>query len=175
MKSNSSDVYFARLAKSGYQPLLHRVTGTLRFNIDQQDGAVHTWYVRIDHGDLTVSRVDPPSEGGELGSAADCVLAGSEAEFESILAGDDSFAAAFVRGAVSVTGDHTLAQNIRRFSPPAGLLGQLETHRHAPTDERAPSRKRRAAPGGKSASATRPHRLERVQQSESGSWPTTKQ
>jgi hypothetical protein len=173
MKSYSSEVYFDRLARSAYQPLLHRVTGTLRFDIDQEDGDVHTWCVRIDHGNLEVTRVDHAG-GGTSSLAADCVLAGSEAEFESILAGKDSFAAAFVRGAVSVIGDHTLAQNIRRFSPPASLIVQEAKARHKPTDERVPDRHRRV-PEAKSKRAPRHQHPEHLEQRESGAWPTTKE
>jgi putative sterol carrier protein len=171
MKSNPSEVYFNRLAKSGYQQLLHRVSGTLRFDIDQEDGDVHTWYVKIDHGTLDVSRADRRGDGVAAAPAADCVLAGSESEFDRILTGKDSFAAAFVRGAVSVQGDHTLAQNIRRFSPPAEPASQPEKRRHVPTDEQAPATKRKAPEAESTPGSTHRH----VEQSESGSWPTTKQ
>jgi putative sterol carrier protein len=126
MQREPTEVYFERLAASGYQPLLHRVTGTLRFDIDQNDGQQHRWYVTINHGNLVVRR-DKAGEGrDEAAVPADCTLAANEEEFLRILSGQDSFAAAFVRGAITVKGDYTLAQNIRRFSPPAeaspGLL-----------------------------------------------------
>jgi putative sterol carrier protein len=122
MQSEPTDAYFERLAAGGYQPLLHQVSGTLRFDIDQSDGRQHRWYVTIDHGNLTVRRDEDAERSDEVAVAADCILAAHEDEFLSILSGQDSFVAAFLRGAVSVTGDSMLAENIRRFSPPAEVL-----------------------------------------------------
>src|SRR5262245_35826530 len=111
--TENTDVYFQQLATGGYQPLLHQVTGTMRFDIAQGDGSQQAWRVAIDHGKVDVRR-----DSGD----ADCVIAGPEDEFECILDGRDSFAAAFIRGAITVTGEHTTAQNIRRFSHPARLV-----------------------------------------------------
>jgi putative sterol carrier protein len=122
MQREPIEVYFERLAASGYQPLLHRVTGTLRFDIDQNDGISHRWYVTIDYGHLTVRRDEDGRATNEAAVPADCTLAADEGEFLRILSGQDSFAAAFVRGAITVKGDYTLAQNIRRFSPPAQTI-----------------------------------------------------
>ena len=104
--SESTEAYFQHLATGGNQPLLHRVMGTIRFDIAQDDGSYQVWRVAIDHG-----AVDVRNDSGD----ADCVIAGPAYELECILGGQDSFAAAFIRGAITVTGDHTLAQNMRRF------------------------------------------------------------
>lgn len=108
--TENAETYFHQLEASGYQPLLHRVTGTMLFDVTQDDGAHRVWRVVIDHGATHVQ---------DGAGDADCVIAGSEDELRNILAGHDSFAAAFIRGAISVTGDIALAQNVHRFSPPA--------------------------------------------------------
>jgi len=111
--TENAEAYFQQLAESGYQPLLHRVTGTIRIEVAQDDGAYRVWRIVINHGAVAVYN-DPGD--------ADCVITGREDELKRILAGQDSFAAAYIRGAITVTGDHTLAQNVRRFSPPALMI-----------------------------------------------------
>ena len=128
MQTESTAAYFELLAASGYQPLLHRVTGTLRFDIDQKDGTQRHWNVAIDHGDLTVHRDEDGPRTNEAVAPADCTLTANEDEFLRILSGQDSLAAAFVRGAITIEGDHTLAQNIRRFSPPADVYPDVLQH-----------------------------------------------
>jgi putative sterol carrier protein len=115
--SEKTETYFQSLAAKGYQPLLHRVTGSIRFDLEDGDGGHQLWRVAIDHGNLDVRK-----EGEGSADDTDCVVAGPEDELARILTGQDSFAAAFVRGAITVQGDHTLAQNLRRFSPPAEYL-----------------------------------------------------
>jgi putative sterol carrier protein len=119
MQTEPTEAYFERLAASRHQPLLNRVTGTLRFDIEQSDGRHHRWYVTIDHGELMVRRDEAGQEAGAAPAPADCTVSAREDEFLRILSGQDSYAAALVRGAVTVKGDYTMAQNIRRFSPPA--------------------------------------------------------
>jgi hypothetical protein len=113
--SETTESYFERLAEADYQPLLHLATGTLRFDIEQTDGSHQVWQLKIDHGALDVRRET------EITSNVDCELSGPENEFAQIVFGHDSFAAAYVRGAIMVTGDDTLALNLRRFSPPAEI------------------------------------------------------
>jgi putative sterol carrier protein len=124
--SENTEGYFQSLAATGYQPLLHRVSGSIRFDLSDSAGGHKVWRVGIDHGNLDVRK---ESEGG--GDDADCVISGPEDELQRILSGQDSFAAAFVRGAITVQGDHTLAQNLRRFSPPADNLVAEEVD-HSP-------------------------------------------
>jgi putative sterol carrier protein len=120
--SENIETYFQSLAATRYQPLLHRVSGSIRFDLEAGDGGHQVWRVDIAHGNLDVRK---QAEGSA--DDADCVLTGPEDEFQRILTGQDSFAAAFVRGAITVQGDYTLAQNLRRFSPPAeSLLGDRD-------------------------------------------------
>jgi hypothetical protein len=120
--SEKIETYFQSLAAKRYQPLLHRVSGSIGFDLEGGDGGHQVWRVDIARGNLEVRR---QSEGSA--DDADCVVAGPEDELQRILSGQDSFAAAFVRGAITVQGDHTLAQNLRRFSPPAdSLLGDSD-------------------------------------------------
>jgi hypothetical protein len=117
--AESTESYFDRLATHGYQPLLHRASGTMRFDIDRGPEGHQQWQLTIRQGEVDVRRGY-----GDVDDA-DCVIAGPEAEFHSIFDGRDSFAAAFVRGAIRVDGDHTFAQNLRRLSPPAQIADEV--------------------------------------------------
>jgi putative sterol carrier protein len=128
MQIESTAAYFECLAASGYQPLLQQVTGTLRFDIDQNDGSQRHWNVTIDHGNLTVGQDADGYATNEAVPPADCTLTANEDEFLRILSGQDSLAAAFVRGVITIEGDHTLAQDIRRFSPPADVYPDVLQH-----------------------------------------------
>jgi SCP-2 sterol transfer family len=113
--SETTQSYFELLAQAGYQPLLHLVSGTLRFDIEQTDGSHQVWHLTIDLGALDVRRET------EMTRDVDCVLTGPEGEFAQIVFGHDSFAAAYVRGAITVVGNRALALDMRRFSPPAEI------------------------------------------------------
>ena len=51
---DTTEAFFARLAQRGYEPLLHNVSGTIRWDI----GDVGSWFVTVKNGSLTVSRWD---------------------------------------------------------------------------------------------------------------------
>ncbi len=101
------DTFFSELATRGYEPLLHDVTGTIRFDLDTPEGDRRQWRVAIDHGKVGVSRD---------AAEADCVITSSEDELTRLFEGGDAVTAAALRGAVMVQGDATLAQAIRRLS-----------------------------------------------------------
>jgi hypothetical protein len=103
----TTDTLLNAIATHEYQPLLHNVTGTMRFDITQSDGNKQVTRVKIDHGKLTLTHDDGP---------ADCTIAGRKEEFDHIIAGPDSLAAAYLRGVVSIQGDPVLAQNVRRVA-----------------------------------------------------------
>lgn len=111
----NSEVYLETLAAHGYQPLLRHVTGTMCFEIQQSNDKQQKWHVTINQGEVEVRR------DVEDVSNADCIITGPEDELLDIFNGVHSFAAALVRGTITVQGDHTLAQKLRRFSPPAQL------------------------------------------------------
>ena len=56
--------FFEQLAERGHEPLLEKVTGTLRFDL-KDNGRTARWRVAIKKGDITVSRAN---------EAADCVV-----------------------------------------------------------------------------------------------------
>lgn len=101
------DTFFSDLATRGYEPLLHDVTGTIRFDLDAPEGGLHQWRVAIDHGKVGVSRD---------AAEADCVISSSEDELTRLFEGQDTVTAAVLRGALTVQGDLTLVQSIRRLS-----------------------------------------------------------
>jgi len=49
---DTTQAFFAQLAERGYEPLLHSVTGTIRWDIEDAG----SWFVAVNNGSLTVSR-----------------------------------------------------------------------------------------------------------------------
>ncbi|TMC80225.1 MAG: SCP2 sterol-binding domain-containing protein [Chloroflexi bacterium] len=59
---DTTEAFFARLAQRGYEPLLHNVSGTIRWDI----GDAGSWFVTVKNGSLTVKIT------GNLGLAQIC-------------------------------------------------------------------------------------------------------
>ncbi|NJP33089.1 SCP2 sterol-binding domain-containing protein [Micromonospora thermarum] len=99
--------FFEDLDRRGYEPLLAKTSGTLRF--DLQEGAhTHHWMVRIDRGNLRVTQED---------READTVVGVSPALFEDLAAGREHGIAAILRGDVTVSGDPRLIVQVERLFP----------------------------------------------------------
>jgi putative sterol carrier protein len=94
------------LAVRGYEPALHRTTGSYELKIDQ----VGSWRLAIRAGSITVSEqtADPDS---------DTVLEMSARDFLDIVEGRSDLVAAFLRGSVKGSGDPALALGLRRLMP----------------------------------------------------------
>ena len=71
---DTTEPFFARLAQRGYEPLLHNVSGTIRWDI----GDAGSWFVAMKNGSLTVSRET---------AGADCVFACSREDFDRMVVG----------------------------------------------------------------------------------------
>src|SRR6266478_4675669 len=69
---DTTEAFFARLAQRGYEPLLHSVSGTIRWDIED----VGSWFVAVKNGLLTVSRDT---------AGADCVCACSKEDFDRMV------------------------------------------------------------------------------------------
>lgn len=94
--------FFEKLAEQGYEPLLHAVSGTYRFEIEDKG----SWSVIVDEGKLTVTRELPQ---------ADCVFLCDQELFITILQGKQNPTTAFMQGQVQVIGSLSLAQVFQRI------------------------------------------------------------
>ena len=97
--------FFEQLAEREHEPLLEKVTGTLRFDL-KDNGRTARWRVAIKKGDVAVSRAN---------EAADCVFRSDRSTFEKIVAGKANPFASMLRGTVDVEGDTELAVLFQRI------------------------------------------------------------
>jgi putative sterol carrier protein len=116
MPEASAD-FFERLKQRGHEPLLDKVTGTVRFELTNGKTA-ERWLVNLDRGDIAVS---------QKGGKADCTARMPEALFNEIATGRENAMAAVLRGAVIVEGNPELLILLQRLFPgppqPAGKRG----------------------------------------------------
>ena len=127
----SSAAFFDELGRHGHEPLLERVTSTVRFDID--DGAsVDHRLMRIDRGDIAVTPDDVP---------ADCTVILDDALFDEIIGGRTGAMAAFLRGALIIEGDPEVLVLVQRLFPghPRRTASTASTGSAASTAGTAPS------------------------------------
>ncbi|HEX7311703.1 MAG TPA: SCP2 sterol-binding domain-containing protein [Gaiellaceae bacterium] len=113
---------FEALSNRGSDPLLAKAHGTVRFDI-VKGRVTESWLVRIDKGNIKVSRGAGP---------ADTVFRGSRELFADLATGKENAFAARLRGAIGVEGDMRLAVLFQRILPnpqssergPAGRSGR---------------------------------------------------
>ena len=99
--------FFADLENVGYQPLLAKDSGSLRFELS--DGkAVERWRVDVRKGDVAVSH---------KAGAADCVLRAPKSLFDKLASGRENAMAAVLRGALVVEGNIDLLLAFQRILP----------------------------------------------------------
>ena len=101
------DDFFADVERRGHEPMLRRVSATVRWDILDGDRTEHR-LLRIDHGDLRVTVSDEP---------ADCVIVAERAVCDDVVSGRTSALAALLRGAVAVDGDYELMVLAQRLFP----------------------------------------------------------
>ena len=100
--------FFEKLAERGREPLLHKVSGSVRFDV--VDGArTQTWLMVIDDGRVTVTR--------DGKAAADCTVRGDRSVFEEVATGHANAMAAVLRGALNCYGDLELFFAVQRLFP----------------------------------------------------------
>jgi putative sterol carrier protein len=99
--------FFDDLGHRGHEPLLARVSATVRFDITDDERTEHR-LLKVDHGDISVSTGDEP---------ADCVIDGDRATFDAVVSGRSSAMAALLRGALAVDGTPELLVLIQRVFP----------------------------------------------------------
>jgi putative sterol carrier protein len=101
------DDFFADLERRGHEPMLRRLSATVRWDILDGDRTEHR-LVRIDHGDVRVAVSDEP---------ADCVIVAERAVCDDVVTGRTSALAALLRGAAAVDGDFELMVLAQRLFP----------------------------------------------------------
>jgi putative sterol carrier protein len=101
------DDFFADLERRGHEPMLRRVSATVRWDILDGDRTEHR-LVRIHHGDVRVAVSDEP---------ADCVITAERAVCDDVVSGRSSALAALLRGAAAIDGDFELMVLAQRLFP----------------------------------------------------------
>ena len=93
--------FFERLENRGHEPLLERVEGTVR--IELEDGNEHQhWHVSVDQGDVRVSHRN---------AKADCTL------FDELARGEANAMASLLRGTLAIDGGYELLVLFQRLFP----------------------------------------------------------
>src|SRR5258708_30987690 len=92
-----TEAFFARLAERGYEPLLHSVSGTSRWDIKDTG----SWFVAVENGSLNVSRD---------AAGADCVFACSKEDFDHMGVGKQNSTTLSMQGRKKVTRNPGLRQ-----------------------------------------------------------------
>jgi predicted lipid carrier protein YhbT len=103
--------FFEGLERRAHDPLLQRVSGTMRFDV--VDGKrTARWFVTVKKGQAKVSR---------QGSRSDCVVKADKRLLSGIVSGKVNAFAATLRGELEVEGDPELMVLFQRLLPgPAG-------------------------------------------------------
>ncbi len=99
--------FFEGLSRRGHEPLLEKVTGTVRFDITHGKRTEHR-LVAIKKGDVQVS-----TDNG----SADCVIGADRTLLNAIVQGEVNGVAALLRGTLAVEGDPQLLTVFQRIFP----------------------------------------------------------
>ena len=113
---DATSQFFDDLAQRGHNPMLEKVSATMRFDIRDGD-RTERWLVTIDKGDVAVSRRN---------AKADCVLSAERQVFDGLAGGEVNAMAALLRGAIAVEGDPQLSVLFQRLlpGPPSSLASR---------------------------------------------------
>jgi len=111
--SDTTQVFFDRLAKRGYEPLLHSISGTIQCDIE----GAGSWFVVVNNGSLSVSRDTVE---------ANCMFACSQEDFERMVVGKQNPTTLFMQGKMKITGNLGLAQICQRLFPDESLASGEE-------------------------------------------------
>lgn len=99
--------FFEDLDRRGYEPLLEKTSGTLRFDLHEGAQTTH-WLLQIDRGRLGVSQED---------READTVIGTDPVFFADMVAGRENAIAAVLRGDMTVSGNPRLLLQVERIFP----------------------------------------------------------
>jgi putative sterol carrier protein len=102
-----SGALFEELARRGHEPLLGKISGTIRFEI-VNGKQTERWLLSIDKGDVSVSRKNV---------RADCTLRTDKAVFDRVASGKMNAMAATLRGDIALEGNFELLVPFQRLLP----------------------------------------------------------
>jgi putative sterol carrier protein len=112
--TDTTQAFFEQLAEHRYEPLLHSISGTIRWDIE----GAGSWFVSIQNGSVTVSRASTEAE-------ADCVCKCSKEDFDRMVVGKQNPITLALQGKMEVTGNVGLAQIFQRLFPNENLASTL--------------------------------------------------
>ena len=99
--------FFEELDRRGFEPLLAKTSGTLRFDLHEGAQTTH-WLLEIDRGNVQVRQED---------READTVVGTEHRLFGELVTGEENAIAALLRGDMTVSGDLRLVLQIERIFP----------------------------------------------------------
>jgi putative sterol carrier protein len=99
--------FFEELGRRGHEPLLGRIKGTIRFDLEHDKGIEHR-YVAIDKGDVKVSHKH---------AKADTIVRVDRELFDGMVRGRVNAMAAMLRGVISGDGDLEILMAFQRLFP----------------------------------------------------------
>ena len=105
MTEDAVTAFFEDLGSRGYEPLLRKISGTVRFDL-VSGKTTERWLVAIKKGNVAVSRKNV---------AADTTIRLSRALFEAVGRGETNVLSAMLRGEVVLEGDYRLMIMVRRI------------------------------------------------------------
>jgi putative sterol carrier protein len=95
LMTDAATQFFQELAARRHEPMLEKVTGTLRFDLTDQKRTTR-WLVSVNNGDLDVAKRN---------AKAGCVVRGDRTTFDRIARGELNAMEAFLRGLLVLEGD----------------------------------------------------------------------
>ena len=107
---DTTQAFFEHLAERGHEPLLHSISGTIQWKI--QDAG--NWFVVVKNGKLTTSRNM---------AQADCVCECSKEDFDRMVMGKQNPTTLYFQGKMKITGDLEFVQVFQRLFPDESLSG----------------------------------------------------
>jgi putative sterol carrier protein len=101
--TTATETFFTSLADRGYEPLLHRASGTVRVDLGDEP-----WYLELHKGRVNVSRRDDEAE---------CVVRAEPANFDKVASGQTNAMAALLRNELMFEGDPGLIVLLQKLFP----------------------------------------------------------
>jgi putative sterol carrier protein len=102
--STATEQFFSSLADRGYEPLLHRANGTVRFDLGDDE----PWYLEVAKGKVKLSR---------RSEDASCLVRSDPATFDRVASGRTNALSAMLRNEVMFEGDPTLLVLLQKLFP----------------------------------------------------------
>jgi hypothetical protein len=124
---SATEAFFDGLARRRHEPLLEKVSGTIRVDLNEGQNTQH-WFVTIANGDVWVKR-----DGAEVNA----IFTAPAPVFEKMASGEMNGMAAILRGEAGADGDLELAVLLQRLLPGPPRSKQPQTKgRSAAADPR---------------------------------------